>query len=249
MRPGARVAGTSIDRVFTRPILPARRLHSALDAALAVALGSVCAFGLTLGPAPLNTVALSAPAMSSPGGTLGSEPGELLATDDPDDEVDNVDSGNDPAGTSFRPRLPAHSERTEPLPVAPPTVSVAPAKPNPRSSKPSVPPRTQPPQQQQPQTPPQLPSVAQPQDDNTAQPFSIQPTAVSVVEEYRIASGLGGFVAESACGQPVVHSVVDLPPSLVLPPGTAPATLARDPAFATASEGAGAVTVTIFRCQ
>jgi len=56
------VAGSAIDRVFHPPSVPVRRFAGVIDAAFTLAIGSVCAFGLTLGPAPLNTVGVSSAA-------------------------------------------------------------------------------------------------------------------------------------------------------------------------------------------
>src|SRR5690554_743573 len=98
MRPGVQVAGSAIDRVFAQPMVPARRFRGAIDTVLTLALGSVCAFGLTLGPAPMNTVALSAPTTSSAGGMFDPDSTAVLVPDD----VDSADSGNDASDASRR---------------------------------------------------------------------------------------------------------------------------------------------------
>src|SRR5690554_6735909 len=242
MRPGVQVAGSAIDRVFTQPMVPARRFRGAIDTVLTLALGSVCALGLTLGPVPMNTVALSAPSTSSAGGAFNPESAAVLVPGD----VDSADSGSEASDDSSRPRLPASSGRAAPAPVTSPPETSAPANPNAEPGNNQHPQGNQHPPQSQKS---QHPSPAHPHDNGTAPQFKAQSTAVKVVETYRIASGLGAFVAEGKCAQPVVHSVVMVTPSVALPPGLAAKSLAPDPAFATAVDGPGTVAVTIFRCQ
>lgn len=245
MRAGTQVAGSSIDRVFNQPITPARKFRGTIDAALTLALGSVCAFGLTLGPAPMNTVALSAPATSSAIGNVDPEQGTVLVPNDVDGDGANS-TGDEAPGASYRPRLPASSENTDPVSAAPPAESASPATPLPESSHPSHPLGKQPPPQAQ---GPQAQSPATPLDNATGSQFKVQSTALSVVENFRVASGLGEFVGAADCAQPVVHAVVTVTPSLTLPPGLSKKSLAPDPAYATVGTGPGAAAVTIFRCQ
>jgi hypothetical protein len=241
------VAGSSIDRVFNQPIAPARKFRGTIDAALTLAFGSVCAFGLTLGPAPMNTVALSAPASSSAVGNVDPEQGTVLAPGDVDG-AGTDSTGDEVPGASFRPRLPASSENTEPASVAPSAEASAPAQPAPAPNHPlgkQPPPQAQQPQVQQPQHGP----LATPPENAAGPQFKVQSTALSVVENFRVASGLGAFVAAADCAQPVVHAVVKVTPSHSLPPGLSTKSLAPDPAFATVGTGPGAGAVTVFRCD
>src|SRR5690554_4138449 len=112
MRAGMHVAGSSIDRVFNQPIAPARKFRGTIDAALTLALGSVCAFALTLGPAPMNTVALSAPAVSATGGSLDPGSGTLPMPD----TIDQSAPGDDVPDETFRARTPASPEATDAAP-------------------------------------------------------------------------------------------------------------------------------------
>jgi len=224
---------------------PARKFRGTIDAALTLALGSVCAFGLTLGPAPMNTVALSAPATSSAAGNVDPVQGTVLVPNEVDGNGANS-TGDDARGASYRPRLPASSENTDPVSAAPPAESSSPATPTPESSHPSHPLGKQPPAQAQ---RPQAPSPATPQDNATGPQFRVQSSALSVVENFRVASGLGAFVAAGDCAQPVVHSVVTVTPSLTLPPGLSKKSLVPDPAYATVGTGPGAAAVTVFRCD
>src|SRR5690554_813159 len=102
MRSGMHVTGSAIDRVFTQPILPPRRFRGVVDAALTLALGCVCAFGLTFGPAPLNTVAASSAASASFTGNFDPTPGLALLPAGADADSDSAsDSGSEPgAGDS-----------------------------------------------------------------------------------------------------------------------------------------------------
>jgi len=236
------VAGSSIDRVFNQPIAPARKFRGTIDAALTLALGSVCAFGLTLGPAPMNTVALSAPASSSAVGNVDPEPGTVLMPNDVDG-AGTDSTGDEVPGSSFRPRLPANSENTEPASGAPAAEASAPAQPAPTPSRPLG--KQPPPQGQQ----PQHRSPAMPSENAAGPQFKVQSTALSVVENFRVASGLGAFVAAADCAQPVIHAVVTVTPSLSLPPGLSTKSLAPDPAFAAVGTGQGAAAVTVFRCE
>lgn len=245
------VTGKSIDRVFNQPIAPARKFRGTIDAALTLALGSVCAFGLTLGPAPMNTVALSAPAVSSAIGTVDPEEGTLLVPNDVDGG-DAARAGDKAPGTSFRPRLPASSESTEAAPVAPVAEASAASKTGTEPGNPSHPLGKQPQGNQGHQTPPQAHQTQHPSAplDNAAGPqFRAQASALSVVENFRLASGLGSFVGAGDCAQPVLHAVVTVTPNLELPPGLSKKSLAPDPAFATLGDGPGAAAVTVFRCE
>src|SRR5690606_1293095 len=124
----------------------------------------------------------------------------------------------------------------------------APAQPAPAPSHPlgkQPPPQAQQPQAQQ----PQHRSPATPPENAAGPQFRVQSTALSVVENFRVASGLGAFVAATDCAQPVMHAAVKVTPSLSLPPGLSTKSLAPDPAFATVDTGPGAVAVTVFRCD
>src|SRR5690554_3411483 len=244
MRAGMHVAGSSIDRVFNQPIAPARKFRGTIDAALTLALGSVCALGLTLGPAPMNTVALSAPSASSASGPIDPAPETVLVPG----EVDNAGASDKAPEYSSRPGSPANSDTAEPAPSEPPAPAEPPAPVEPRreSTNPSHPLDKQPPPQR---NRPQHPTPAEPNHKATGPQLTDRATALSVVQNYRIASGLGAFVAAGDCAQPVVHSVVPVTPSLTLPPGAAKKSLAPDPAFATVDNGPGALKVTVYRCQ
>src|SRR5690554_1832405 len=163
MRAGTQVAGIAIDRVFNPPIAPARKFRGTIDAALTLALGSVCAFGLTFGPAPMNTVALSAPTASSAGGMLEPDSTTILVPDD----VENADSGDELPDESFRQRLPATSDSTQAAPVDVPAEVATPAEAPQGATSPSHP---------QGKQPPQHPSPAKPKD-NAASPQFISPAS------------------------------------------------------------------------
>ena len=231
MRVGIYGAGISIERVLTPPTVPQRRFRGLLDTVFTVALGSVCAFALTLGPAPLNTVAVTSAAAetfaeldaapaSGPPATEGVERHQPAADEASRDDqsprnseeaarpgTDAVD--NSTGGTALFPVSPREGASVVPIPAAP----VA---------------------------PPVLGSVAE----------TTQSAAVAIVEAYRTASGLPGFVAADACINPAVHSVVQVTPPTMLSLGFGQKSLAAHPAFAAVEDnGLGAIAVTIYTCQ
>ncbi len=236
MRPGTQVAGSAIDRVFNPPTAPARRFRGALDAALTLAVGSVCAFGLTLGPAPLNTLALAsaaAPVVSAPGGGAHASP-FLLA------EVDDDSSGENASDEQSTPPPVAadeegghrQSEQPQPVPSAVETGKTG------KAAKPAPAP--------QPEAP-VAPTVPEVVASAPPPPAAVGPLAV--VEAVRTASGLERFVAAGSCTEPTVFAHVHVTPSGQLPPGLAKKTLAPDPAYATVGEAQGVTPVTIYACD
>ena len=145
------VTGSAIDRVLHPPSVPVRRFAGVIDAAFTLAIGSVCAFGLTLGPAPLNTVGVASAAAAAP--------------------------------------------------AAPSTMWFTPA------------------------------------------------AAIGFVEAYRLEAGLDAFVPADTCADVGTHATVPVTPLSPLAPELVDKSLVPDPAFATMSGEAGAVSVTIHACR
>src|SRR5690606_4408505 len=139
----------------------------------------------------------------------GPEEGTVLVPNELDGG-DAASAGDEAPGTSFRPRLPASSDNTESTPVEPPVEAAPSSTPQLGGSLPSNPLGKQPqgnqnpPQAQQ----PQHPSPSTPLDDAAGPQFRAQASALRIVEDFRVASGLGAFVAAGDCAQPVVHTVV-----------------------------------------
>lgn len=241
-------SGSAIDRVFNTPVAPVRRFRGAIDATLTLALGSVCAFALTLGPAPLNTVALAsspAPALSG-----GFDPSPTAPLTPADVEVDEPADEHATATTEPAPNAdaPVEASTEPPAPAEPPVASTkgdqAP-KPE-KAAKSGTPPKAHTPSK------PQGPSTAQkPQKPKTSgSPALISASAaLTVVDSYRQASGLPAFVSPDDCALSTEYASVKVTPSLLLPPGLAKKTLAADPAYATVAGGPGALTVTIHACR
>lgn len=237
MRSGIQVSGSAIERVFTLSTLPPRRFRGALDAALTLALGSACAFALTLGPAPLNTVAVSSAADASLGGQFDPSPGLPLVPA----EVGSEGSSSEQDETRPTPSasdLVAQST-VDSSTAGPPAPAKSPQKAEQPPASPPAPKVERPQKAQQPQKP------------NTADaPELISPSAaLSVVQNYRLGAGLAAFVTADACAQSTVYASVAVTPSALLPPGLAKKSLAPDPAFATVSGTTGALTVTVHACQ
>jgi hypothetical protein len=247
------VSGSAIDRVFNPPIAPPRRFRGAIDAALTLALGSVCAFALTLGPAPLNTVAVSSAAAASFTGQFGpSSDAPLLPA-----EIDSQERGRDraedakptPSATRDSGTRPPkgsstgepHSSTPKPQDAKGPSKSQKPSKPPGHGKPPHAhrPPKAQPEQKAKPAKPAK----------SKSSPQTVSPSAaLSLVQDYRVASGLDAFVPANECTQATVHSSVTVTPPASLPPGQAKKSLAPDPAFATVSGAPGAPTVTVHAC-
>lgn len=223
------VSGFGIGRVFTQPVAPPRRFRRAIDAALTLALGSVCAFALTLGPAPLNTVAVSSAAAASFAGYLSPSPGTavLPAEVDDSDESNGSTSTGEQQGDSTAPdgrtseastgQVPAESSKNSSSPGAAKKAEKAQSKvpgqpphasttgPPPHAGTPSPPPHAS-----NPGPPPQA-AVPGPQlrVQVPAPPQGITgAVALTIVETFRVASGLSTFVSAGACAQPTVHSTV-----------------------------------------
>jgi hypothetical protein len=221
------VAGSAIERVLNPPIAPARRFGGLIDTALTLAFGSICAFGLTLGPAPLNTVAVSSAAAASFSGQLDLTPdGTAL----PPGEVEA--NGPDDADAD----APAASTVTEANTVREPTTNDALAK---------APVAAAPPAAAKSQEPPRPPA----QDRPAPPPGTTSAAALTIVESHRLSAGLDEFVSAEACERPSVHTTLVVTPPAVLPPGLAKQSLAPDPAYATVSSGPGALSVTIHACE
>ena len=72
--------------------------------------------------------------------------------------------------------------------------------------------------------------------------------ALTIVETFRVASGLSAFVAADACAQPTVHSTVAVAANGLLAAAQAKKALAPDPAHATVNSGPGALSVTVYSC-
>src|SRR5690554_875502 len=107
-----------IGRVFTQPVAPPRRFRGAIDAALTLALGSVCAFALTLGPAPLNTVAPSSAAAASFAGYLDPSQGTAILPAEVDsDDSDGSTSTGEKQGDSTAPDSQTSEGSTTQAPV------------------------------------------------------------------------------------------------------------------------------------
>src|SRR5690554_2326312 len=126
-----------IGRVFTQPVAPPRKFRGAIDAALTLALGSVCAFALTLGPAPLNTVAASSAAAASFAGHFDPAPGSSwLPVEVAEDDADaQGQSAEDEAESAPPAPTPGHTAAGEDVPV-PPAAQAPPAPPAPPPAQP-----------------------------------------------------------------------------------------------------------------
>lgn len=246
------ISGIGIGRVFTQPVAAPRKFHGAIDAALTLALGSVCAFALTLGPAPLNTVAPSSAAASSFAGYLDPSQGSAVLPA----EVDNSDGSNGSTSTgeqqgdsvaldgetsAVSPSQAAREsskyanspgaarkaeKRQSKVPVPPPHASVS--GPPPHATAPAPPPHAQVP------VPPHGVTGA---------------VALEIVETFRVVSGLSAFVSADACAQPVAHSTVAIVANGLLAAAQAKTTLAPDPARAMATSGPGTLSVTVYTCE
>ena len=231
MRAGSFGASITIERVMNPPTAQPRRFGGLLDTVFTVALGTVCAFALTLGPAPLNTVAVTSAAAETFAQLEPAPAGVPLAADEveADPPASNQGAKEDPAPWGS-------SEPVRPGPaVVDNSTGNAPVAPNlPGDTSSTIPTPAAP------VTPP-----AQAVVDGAA----VSP-AVAIVEAYRTASGLPRFVTADACANPTAHSTVQVTPSALLPPGLAKKSLAPHPAFAAAEDnGLGAVAVTIYSCQ
>lgn len=237
------VSGSAIDRVFAPPILPPRRFRGAIDAIFTLAVGSVCAFALTLGPAPLNTVAASSAAADSFAGHSDPAPDLPLLPA----EIDSEDSVDDQAEDVPMPTPDAPGDAVAQSPVGAQTPKPPAAARTPQDAK----------QAQEPPGPPRAkpsPKAPQPQKPNVLSRLSvpelISPSAAgSVVQTFRLASGLDAFVSAEDCAQSTVHASVSVTPSALLAPGLAKKSLAPDPAYATVSGATGALTVTVHACK
>lgn len=225
------VSGSSIARVFTQPVAPPRKFRGVIDTALTLALGSVCAFALTLGPAPLNTVAASSAAAASfaghfdPAQETALLPAEVGDSNDTDETQAEEESRPTPTPT------PSVSTTNEPVAQSP-VGSASPTAPGAaRKAEKAAHPQ------------PHAPKVAAPPQGVT------ESAALTIVETFRFASGLSAFVSADACIQPTVHANVTVTPNGVLPSGQAKQSLAPDPAHATVGTGPGALSVTIYACE
>src|SRR5690554_1448170 len=230
-----------IGRVFTQPVAPPRKFRGAIDAALTLALGSVCAFALTLGPAPLNTVAASSAAAASFAGYLDPSQGTALLPADVDDSEDSNGSTStseqqDDSSTSDAPAsgesttvAPSESsakatspgaakntdksQSTKPdknqsnVPGPPPHAGTT--GPPPHAGTPGPPPHAAtpgpPPHAAVPGPPPHAQAPAPPQGVSGS-------VALTIVETFRVASGLSACVSADAGAQPTVQCSVTVAP-------------------------------------
>ncbi|MEX1078736.1 MAG: hypothetical protein WED09_06465 [Homoserinimonas sp.] len=138
MRPVIDVPGSAIDRVFHPPVVPVRRFRRAIDNVLTLALGPICAFALTLGPAPLNTFTASSATATTFGERFEPSPEAQLvpAQVDSDTSVENQQElrrsmPSPRAKSSGRPAVPpaAPGEHAEPPVAAKHLPSAQPLKP------------------------------------------------------------------------------------------------------------------------
>ncbi|MHA6667433.1 hypothetical protein ACX3O0_01040 [Homoserinimonas sp. A447] len=72
---------------------------------------------------------------------------------------------------------------------------------------------------------------------------------VSIMESFRVASGLAAFVAADACTRPTLHATVTVGANGAFAPGEAKMSLAPDPAHATVGISAGSLSVTVYACE
>lgn len=233
MRAGIHGVGITVERVFNPTIVPARRFRGVVDTVFTLALGSICAFALTLGPAPLNTFAASSDASASfEGLDQAAASGSLLPS-----EV-RTDS------STVHQREAAGQRATDTSSGSPPTATIP--TPEAESQSPSAP--------APPAAAPALPMTTPDASDlHSGAGVVNQVTtaaALAIVETYRTASGLSPFVDSVDCGTPLAQATVLVTPPSLLPSGLANQSLLPDPAHASAQDtGNGPVTVTIFSCQ
>lgn len=232
MRAGIHGAGITIERVLNPTILPARRFRGVVDTVFTLALGSICAFALTLGPAPLNTLAASSDAPAAfEGVDQAAASGSLLPREIRTDsstvhqrEAANQRSTDRSSEAPPEGRIPVPETESQSPGAHMPTVP-APALPIPAPIVPDV-------------------------QSGAAVPSQAAAAALAIVESYRTASGLKPFVDSVSCAVPLVHVTVHVTPSELLPIGLAVTSLVPDPAHASAQEtGGGPVTVTVYTCK
>lgn len=235
------LSGSAIERVFTQPVVPARRFRGAIDTAFTLALGSVCAFALTLGPAPLNTVAASSPAAASLAGHFDPVPEFSLLPAEVGQDEPEEESSESPT--------PSATDKPDPQgsPNAPPGPPGAATKPG--AAKKAEPPTTLTDKAEKTvQVPvPSVPRVKVP-EAATPLPEATASAALTVVEMFRMAYGLSAFVSAAECSGSTVYASVTVIDG-VLPLGQAMSSLAPDPAYATGGEGLDDPSVTVYACR
>jgi hypothetical protein len=230
------ITGSAIDRVFNPAVAPTSKFAGLIDTALALGLGSICAFALTLGPAPLNTVAASSAAAASLSAHL--DPSPVAPLLDVDRETPGAEAQEETPGSDLTPPSASLGTSPDASASAAPGDSVVPQKST------AAPAPRQPGTETKVEAPPPASKPVAPVQTGTGT------DPLGVVEAYRLASGLPAFVSAEACGQSRVHASVVVTPNEQLPPGQAKKSLAPHPAYATAdSNGPGAISVTIHACQ
>jgi hypothetical protein len=242
MRKHLREVILRFERWGSVPLGSVGRLRTMFDTVFAVAIGSVCACALTLGPVPVNTVSppssLTAGAFEL-GDHAAAAPSDLEQPTRPDAPSSDAPAAEFPAPDQPR----ATAQVPPPGPVVAPPQAHAPGA-HPPGSNEQAKPHTDVPAEARRAAPSKKLTPPHPK-------FAEDPGegAVSIINELRTANGLKALLTEQQCAAPTLQAIVQLTPGLTLPPKQAQAGLLPDPASASVETVAGRTVVNLFSCS